>query len=105
MSVARWGRVNAGMPGSHQYYVPGNLLSVGVAEIVYNGDKVRVYGLERLLVETARMKSQLPSDLCREVISSFRKRIPEMDLGAVSSMIVRFPKREMIERIISEEVI
>lgn len=88
-----------------QYYVPAALLQIGISEVVYNGDKVRVYGLERLLVETARMKSKLPSDLYREVISSFRKRIPQMDLEAVADMIVRFPKREMIERIISEEVI
>ncbi len=87
-----------------QYYVPGEVLRVGMVIREFNGERIRTYDLERLLIETARMKSALPSDLYKEVILEFRRRAEEMYESKIGEYLVGFPKREMIERIIDEEV-
>ena len=87
-----------------QYYVPAEVLKVGMVTADFNGEKVRTYDLERLLIETARMKSTLPSDLYKEVILEFRKRAELMYPAKIGEYLVGFPKRDLIERIIDEEV-
>lgn len=87
-----------------QYYVPAEVLKVGMVTVDFNGEKIRTYDLERLLIETARMKSALPSDLYKDVILEFRKRAESMYPAKIGEYLVGFPKRDLIERIIDEEV-
>lgn len=87
-----------------QYYLPRAIYSVGMVEIDYCGDRVRTYDLERLLIDTARMKSKLPSDLYKEVVLSFRSRVGSLSEEKIGSYLPLFPKRNMIERILYEEV-
>ncbi len=91
-------------PRVRQYYFPPAIHKIGLAEIVYCGDKVRTYDLERLLIDTARMKSKLPSDLYKEVILSFRSRTGSLSEEKIGNYLPFFPKRNMIERILYEEV-
>ena len=87
-----------------QYYIPAEVLKVGMVVRDCNGERIRTYDLERLVIETARMKCSLPSDLYKEVISAFRKRTDEIIPAKIGEYLVRFPKRDRIERIIDEEV-
>lgn len=87
-----------------QYYQPLPMLTIGVTEITYGADKVRTYDLERLLLETARMKCKLPSDLYKEVILGFRARVDHLSTEKIGDYLRRFPKRNLIERILYEEV-
>lgn len=87
-----------------QYYQPKAILSVGVTEIRRGADRVRTYDLERLLIETARMKSKLPSDLYKEVILAFRSRADRLSAEKICDYLTGFPKRNLIERIVYEEV-
>ena len=91
-------------PIVRQYYMPEGTLAIGKTNIQYCGDDVRVYDLERLLIETARMKSKLPYDLYKEVITSFRNRINEILPARLQLYLRSFPKRGAIEDIIGEEV-
>lgn len=91
-------------PIVRQYYMPDGTFSIGKTSLQYCGDCVRIYDLERLLIETARMKSKLPYDLYKEVISSFRNRIGEILPAKIQLYLRSFPKRETIENIIGEEV-
>ena len=91
-------------PRVKQHYFPPAIHMVGVAEIDYCGDRVRTYDLERLLIDTARMKSKLPSDLYKEVILSFRSRTGSLSEEKIGQYLPLFPKRDMIERILYEEV-
>ena len=91
-------------PRVRQYYFPSAIHSVGVTEIDYCGDRVRTYDLERLLIDTARMKSKLPSDLYKEVILAFRSRTSSLSEEKIGAYLHLFPKRNMIERILYEEV-
>ena len=87
-----------------QYYIPAEVLKVGMVVRNCNGERIRTYDLERLVIETARMKCSLPSDLYKEVISAFRKRTDEIIPAKIGEYLERFPKRDRIERIIDEEV-
>lgn len=87
-----------------QYYMPLSIYGLGETEIEYCGDKVRTYDLERLLIDTARMKSKLPSDLYKEVILAFRSRVGSLSEEKIGRYLPSFPKRNMIERILYEEV-
>ena len=87
-----------------QHYAPQKIHSTGVTEIDYCGDRVRTYDLERLLIDTARMKSKLPSDLYKEVILAFRSRANSLSEEKIGEYLRLFPKRNMIERILYEEV-
>lgn len=87
-----------------QYYLPAEVLKVGMVTRDFHGESVRTYDLERLLIETARMKSVLPSDLYKEVVLEFRKRTDSMYPAKIGEYLVGFPKRDLIERIIDEEV-
>ena len=87
-----------------QYYIPKSIHAIGVTEIEYCGDKVRTYNLERLLIETARMKSKLPPELYKEVILSFRAKGDALSMEKIGEYLPHFPKRNMIERILYDEV-
>ena len=91
-------------PRIRQHYVPAEIHSIGLTETSYCGDRVRTYDLERLLIDTARMKSKLPSDMYKEVILAFRSRTKSLSEEKIGAYLQVFPKRNMIERILYEEV-
>jgi len=91
-------------PRVRQHYIPLAIHALGEIEIEYCGDKVRTYDLERLLIDTARMKNKLPSDLYKEVVLSFRSRVGSLSEEKIGNYLPFFPKRNMIERILYEEV-
>lgn len=91
-------------PLVRQFYVPEGTLGIGQTTIRYCGDEVRTYDLERLLIETARMKGKLAPDLYKEVILAFRKRVDEMIPSKITDYLQHFAKRDAIEAIIYEEV-
>jgi predicted transcriptional regulator of viral defense system len=87
-----------------QFYLPKGTAGIGVTTIDYCGDKVRTFDLERLLVETARMKNKLAPDLYKEVVLSFRRRSAELEAYKIADYLAHFAKRDAIEKIIYEEV-
>ena len=89
-----------------QCYVAESILPVGVTEIEYAGGKVRTYNLERLAIEVARMKARLPSDIYKEVVLSLRGKAREMYPAKIAEYLANhpFPRKEMIERIVYEEI-
>lgn len=87
-----------------QYYMPKGTFDIGRTEMMYSGDNIRTYDLERLLIETARMKGKLPYDLYKEVVASFRERRAEMSPAKIQLYLRSFPKKGLIEDIIGEEV-
>ena len=87
-----------------QCYLPKGTDGIGVTTIDYCGDKVRTFDLERLLIETARMKGKLAPDLYKEVVLSFRRRSANLEAYKIADYLVHFPRRDAIEQIIYEEV-
>ena len=87
-----------------QYFVPESQLEVGKTEMEYEGDKIRIYDLERLLIETVRMKNRMPSDQYKEVIGWYRGRTNDLDGSKLAGYLSLFPHRERIMSIIDTEV-
>jgi hypothetical protein len=50
------------------------------------------------------MKSKLPPELYKEVILSFREKGNSLSMEKIGQYLTHFPKRNMIERILYEEV-
>jgi len=87
-----------------QFFMPEGTFELGITTIEYCGDKVRTYDLERLLIETARMKSRLDPALYKEVVVSFRKRTESLIAHKIADYLQFFPRRDAIECVIYEEV-
>ena len=56
-----------------QSYQDCSFFSIGVTTMNYHHGAIKIYNLERLLIETIRLKEKMPPELYYEVISSFRK--------------------------------
>lgn len=87
-----------------QFFVPEEVLEIGKTEIDYDGAKIRIYDLERLLIETARMKNRMPTDQYKEVIEFYRREREKLAAWKFTEYLARFPHRDRIMGIIDEEV-
>ena len=86
------------------FFVPEDVLDVGVTTFDYDGAKIRIYDKERLLIDTVRMKGRLPSDQYKEVVNHYRTCRDMLDASKFPEYLERFPQRDRIMRIIDAEV-
>ena len=91
-------------PRVKQSFVPTGTSSIGVTEIDYCGEKVRIYDKERLVIETVRHKTKMPLDLYHEVISNFRDIRHELYGAKIDDYLQSFPRRDVLFTIIRDEV-
>lgn len=63
-----------------QIKVPKDILNYGKDEVLIDGEKVKMYNKERLLVELVRKKNQIPFDYYKEIISNYRKIADDLDM-------------------------
>jgi hypothetical protein len=87
-----------------QLFVPAGTCFIGVTEIDYCGEKIRIYDKERLLIETVRYKTKLPLDLYHEVIGNFRDVRHELYGAKIDDYLQSFPRRDVLFKIIRDEV-
>lgn len=80
-------------------------MNIGVEVIDYNGDKIRVFTKERLLIELVRNRSKLPFDYYKEIIGNYRKLIYELDFQAIEEYAEILPKTELVMNTIRMEVL
>ena len=91
-------------PRVKQSFVPTGTSSIGVTEIDYCGEKIRIYDTERLVIETVRHKTKMPLDLYHEVISNFRDIRHELYGAKIDDYLQSFPRRDVLFTIIRDEV-
>ena len=89
----------------HQTYVKDELFDIGVTEIENNGAKIKIYDLERMLIDLIRFKSKIPFDYYKEVINNYRNRIYEMDFSKLEEYAAHFDKKENIMKAVELEVL
>lgn len=89
----------------HQTYVKDELFDIGITEIENNGATIRIYDLERMLIDLIRFRSKIPFDYYKEVINSYRNRIYEMDFSKLEEYAAHFDKKESIMRTVEREVL
>ena len=87
-----------------QLYVAADALMVGATTLDYDGESLRIYDLERLLIETARMKNLMASDLYKEIVLWYRANLEKLDSSKIGEYAEAFPHKDRIVSIIDEEV-
>lgn len=79
-----------------QSYQEPSIFPIGITHTETDAGKVQIYDLERMLIETIRLRERLPADLYYEVIESFRKRKDELDFYTLAEYLKRFRNGNML---------
>lgn len=80
-------------------------MEIGVEIINHNGDEIRVFTKERLLIELIRNRTKLPFDYYKEIIGNYRKLINELDIQTIEEYAAELPKTEIVMNTIRMEVL
>ena len=88
-----------------QCFIPDDILYLGAIIDQDHDYPIRIYSRERLLIELLRYKSKLPFDLYKEVLLSFRKIIPQLNIQDIQDYAMTMPKRKMIMERLQMEVL
>ena len=81
------------------------LLNLGITKLSYNGIGIPVFNKERILIEVLRYKNKLPYDYYKDVIRYYRDHLYEIDFELVESYLKQFPKKELIQNRLRNEVL
>ena len=79
-----------------QSYQDSSFFKVGLVQREVDGEIVRTYDLERLLIELIRLKEKYPKDLYYQVLDSFRKIKDQLDFYKVTTYLKQFSKGKQI---------
>lgn len=80
-------------------------VNLGVTTMKYNEIDITIYNRERLLIEFIRNKRKFPFDAYKEIVSSYRKIINELDIAEISDYAYVLPKTQMIMDTLRKEVL
>ena len=87
-----------------QIKVPKNILNYGKDEVIIDGEKVKMYNKERLLVELIRKKNQIPFDYYKEIISNYRKIADDLDMYKIEEYLSLYKNEVNIANALLREV-
>lgn len=85
-----------------QIFMTDSLYNVGANVITYQNYKIKIYDLERLLVEIVRNKVNLDFDIYTDIINSYRKISKLLNKNKLKHYISIFKDKRIEERIIKE---
>lgn len=92
-------------PKVEEYFVPKGTVEIGVCEESLKGVPLRIYDKERLLIETVRLRTKIPYELYKEVITGFRRNSDDLYPAKMEDYLDAIPKRRLIFDIIKREVL
>lgn len=87
-----------------QLYVPDNLLNLGKTNLSVNGVKINIYDKERMLIELVKNRNKLPFDYYKEIISSYREIVNELDMKKLETYLKKYKNNVRLFDIIQREV-
>ncbi len=87
-----------------QAWVPKEKLNIGKDEIIIDGEKVRIYNKERLLVELIRKRNQIPFDYYKEIISNYRKIVDDLDMHKIEKYLSLYKNEANLTNALMREV-
>ena len=87
-----------------QYYIPSDILNIGVTTMTRRDAVIRIYDKERMLIELLRYKNKLPFDYYKEILGNYRGLIYELDIERIQEYAATFPKPKMISEALDAEV-
>ena len=88
-----------------QSYILENIANEGIEIMEHNGTPIRIYSLERMLIELMRFKSKIPYDQYKEIINNYRRLVDQMDFGKVEEYAALFKNGNSYLDMIDKEVL
>ncbi len=73
-----------------QYFMKPSLMKVGVAQKKVNGEVLRVFSRERMLVELLRKAASMPFDYYKEIVASYRRIIDKLDIRQIEDCVALY---------------
>ena len=88
-----------------QVFMEDKYLNIGITEIDYNNTKIKVYDLERMLIELVRHKNVIPYDMYKEIINNYRKIVDKLNLLKLQNYLSKFKYKYKYLKMIQDEVL
>lgn len=90
-------------PQIRQSFIPQEWLQIGATTSSFDGAEVKIYDLERMLLEVMRSRNKLPYDLYREAVGSYRRVADRLDIYKLEEYANRIPRgRSYFNRALEE---
>lgn len=90
---------------TRQYFMEVPLMGVGVSTLVHRGSSVRTFTRERMLVELLRNAGSLPLDYYKELISSYRRVVDDLDMREVEDCMALYKRADSLSTMMIREVL
>ena len=87
-----------------QSYQDPSFFEIGAATKQIDNSSIRIYDLERLLIETIRLKEKYPRELYYEVVSSFRRIKNKIDFYKLNNYLKSFSNGDSLLQKIKEVI-
>lgn len=87
-----------------QFYLPSDILNVGVTTMTVRDATFKIYDKERMLIELLRYKNKLSFDYYKEILQNYRDQMYDLDIERIEEYADAFPKHKMIDRALEMEV-
>lgn len=88
-----------------QSFIKDDIFEAGITNLQYNNSAIRLYSLERMLIELMRFRARIPMDYYKEVIQNYRKISFKMDFGLVEDYAAMFRNGVNLMDMIQMEVL
>jgi len=92
-------------PRVKQYFVKPELFDIGIVTKDVEGSIIRIYDLERMLIELVRGHKHLPYDYYKEIIRNYRKEADTMDFAKLYEYAGKFSLGDTIMEVVEREVV
>lgn len=85
-----------------QIYMSDNLYPIGMKNVKYLGFNIKIYDLERLIIEVVRNKTNLDYDVYKQIMSGYKKIIKLINKTKIDEYAKFFSDEKIMYRIEKE---
>lgn len=87
-----------------QFFFRDERFNLGITDMEYKNIQIKVYDLERMLIELIRNKHKMSFDRYKEIINSYRHRVYDLHLHKINEYLERYKNSDNIMNAIRLEV-
>lgn len=87
-----------------QSYQESSFFELGAIYMSFSGGIIRIYDLERLLIELFRLKEKYPREIFYEAVESYRKIKNNLDFYKLNEYLGKIPNGSRLSLIIKEMI-
>lgn len=85
-----------------QIFTTDDLYNTGISKISYQGFNIKIYDLERLLIDIVRNKVNMDYDIYHEIINNYKKISNLLSKKKLNDYIIKFKDPKIVDRIKNE---